>query len=477
MSRPPMLWVDVSDLVDYLMRHNRPSGIQRVAFEICSALNRQDGGAGRIGFVTRRGGPRDLMTVDWTELDAAYASITKAFVPPRPAAPPPPNPRGDIRLPEIDTRNILSAGLMLQGRALLELVRLPLALASVAWTALSGRVRRHRPIQTLHGRPAAKTSDFESKPFATAAAPGDCMIVLGSPWFHDDYVKTVRWLRDELRVRFGLLMHDLIPVRRPEWCDRSVIVRFSAWHRTVLPFADQVFANSRYTAEDVAAWAESRGIALQNPVRPVPIGTGLKPEPVGDADALNHLPAPGSYVLFVSTLEARKNHALLFRVWRRLLSDLPRDSVPTLVFAGNVGWLVADLMQQLENARWLDGKIRLVSHPSDAELSALYRGCKFTIFPSLHEGWGLPVSESLALGQPCLASATTALPEAGGDLARYFDPENFDSAYSAIRAVLDDPAGLEDWRRTVRRDFRPVSWAESARVIRETVDALEISPA
>jgi glycosyltransferase involved in cell wall biosynthesis len=190
-----------------------------------------------------------------------------------------------------------------------------------------------------------------------------------------------------------------------------------------------------------------------------------------------HLPAPGSYVLFVSTLEARKNHVLLFRTWRRLLTDLPRDRVPTLVFAGNVGWLVADLMQQLENARWLDGKIQLVSHPSDEELRALYRGCQFTVFPSLHEGWGLPVSESLALGRPCLASNTTSLPEAGGDLARYFDPENFDSAYRAVRGVIDDPAGLEAWREKVRRDFRPVPWSESATAIRRAVDALEVSAA
>ncbi|MDT8349839.1 glycosyltransferase, partial [Roseomonas mucosa] len=92
--------------------------------------------------------------------------------------------------------------------------------------------------------------------------------------------------------------------------------------------------------------------------------------------------------------------------------------------AGRVGWLVADLMQQLENAEWLGGKIRLVRDPSDEELLALYRGCRFTLFPSLFEGWGLPVSESLALGRPCIASNRTSLPEAGGALARYFDPDD-----------------------------------------------------
>jgi glycosyltransferase involved in cell wall biosynthesis len=460
-----MLWVDVSDLVDYLMRHNRPSGIQRVAFEICGALHRQDGGTGRVGFVMREGGPRDLMTVDWNELESAYATFTKASVPTRPAQ----GLRGDLAPPEIDSRNILMAGLVLQGRALLELSRLPFAVGAALWNSARGLSRR-RPIQTLHGRWTAKAAGLDSKPLASVATPGDSLIVLGSPWFHDDYVKTVRWARDDLRLRFGLLIHDLIPIRRPEWCDRTIITGFAAWHRSVLPFVDQVFANSRFTAADVTEWTRTSGIALQNPVCPVPIGTGLSAR--SDAPPAPHLPTPGSYVLFVSTLEARKNHALLFRIWRRLLTDLPRDQVPTLVFAGNVGWLVSDLMQQLENAGWLGGKIQLVSDPSDAELHALYRGCLFTVFPSLHEGWGLPVSESLALGQPCLASNSTSLPEAGGDLARYFDPENFDSAYQAVRAVIDDPAGLEAWRQKVRRDFRPVPWSESAATIRQAVEAL-----
>src|ERR1700729_1082186 len=78
-----VLWVDVSDLVDYLMSHNRPSGIQRVTFEICAALQRRDDGAGRVGFVVRQGEPRDLVTLDWNELESAFGLVTKASVPKR----------------------------------------------------------------------------------------------------------------------------------------------------------------------------------------------------------------------------------------------------------------------------------------------------------------------------------------------------------------------------------------------------------
>jgi glycosyltransferase involved in cell wall biosynthesis len=142
-----------------------------------------------------------------------------------------------------------------------------------------------------------------------------------------------------------------------------------------------------------------------------------------------------------------------------------------------VGWLVADLMQQLENTAWLDGKIRLVQDPTDAELRALYSGCLFTLFPSLYEGWGLPVTESLAFGKPCIASNRTSLPEAGGRLARYFDPDDLHDAYRVIRAAIEDRHGLAAWEQRVVREFRPVSWEETAEAIMRRFDQPPATPA
>jgi glycosyltransferase involved in cell wall biosynthesis len=132
--------------------------------------------------------------------------------------------------------------------------------------------------------------------------------------------------------------------------------------------------------------------------------------------------------------------------------------------------MVDDLIHQLRNASFLNGKIVLVDNPSDGELKSLYNGCLFTVFPSLYEGWGLPVTESLSLGKPCIVSNAASLPEAGGALARYFDPENATEATAVIRAVLEDRAGLAAWEAQVVREFRPVSWEVSARAL---VDILE----
>ncbi|UPG73127.1 glycosyltransferase family 4 protein [Roseomonas gilardii subsp. gilardii] len=481
---PSTIWVEIGDLVQYFESGVRPSGIQRVTFEICRALHGADAGAGRVRFV-RRSGPRQLDTVSWRQIESAFgriiapASTTAA----RPGVERAARDDGMGHGAEPDVRALLASGLRLQGAALRELLRLPAVAGAEALELTRRRLRRRH----LAGKTASQLRFEEGVPLEQVARPGDSLLVLGSPWFINDYGQTVRWLRDDLRMRFALLIHDLIPIRRPEWCDRGVIISFIAWHRGVLPLADQIFANSRATAEDVTRWAQEIGLDLPRPVRPVPMGTGLGIAALpmassgnavaGAGAAASDLPEPGSYVLFVSTLEARKNHALLFRVWRRLLGEMPREQVPTLVFAGRVGWLVADLMQQLENAEWLGGKIRLVRDPSDEELLALYRDCRFTLYPSFYEGWGLPVSESLALGRPCIASDRTSLPEAGGALARYFDPDDLDDACATIRAVIEDPQGLEEWRERVAREFRHVPWSDSADAIRETMARLEAEEA
>lgn len=296
--------------------------------------------------------------------------------------------------------------------------------------------------------------------------PDDILLALGAPWFHPDYGALLAQTKSRHGVRVGLLLYDLIPLRFPEWCHQSLNLRFGNWLLSTLPECDWLFAISRASAEEVAQFARERGIELPGAVQPVPLGTGFTAGMPSAEPAPRKLSLPADpYVLFVSTIEPRKNHMLLVHVWRRLLNDMPFAEVPVLVFAGRVGWMVSDLMQQLANADYFQGKIRIVQDPTDAELSVLYRGALFTVFPSLVEGWGLPVTESLALGKPCVIANVTSLPEAGGALARYFDPDSAPEAYRVIRATIEDRAGLDAWTAEVVRAFRPVPWSA-------TVDAL-----
>jgi glycosyltransferase involved in cell wall biosynthesis len=301
--------------------------------------------------------------------------------------------------------------------------------------------------------------------FATHAAPGDVLLALGGLWWHPDYASLIRTHRQRYGLRFAVMIYDLVPLRHPEWCEHGLIRLFRGWFESAVPLSDHVFAISQATAADVEDYARQHGLTLATPVLPIPIGTGFSVAPKPTASPRRPLPAPDTYALIVGTIEARKNHMLAFRVWQRLLQDLPAERVPALVFAGRIGWLVQDLMQQIANTDHLHGRLIVIQSPTDAELDTLYRGCLFTLCPSYFEGWGLPVTESLSYGKPCLIADRTSLPEAGGALVRCFDPDDLHDAYRAIRTVVEDRADLARWQMQVQREFRPVQWSATVEVL------------
>ena len=467
------LWIDVEDLFEYARANPRPSGIQRLAFEIYKALQSRPDAAEFVRFVRHNTPRNSFHVVQWADIVALFAGLTEST--PEPTQLPLPGPI----LPHAPSRQFIRKlvhRLPFSIRAHVTNLMLTHSWALRAWINFFDAMARGVAIRLMklfrRVRPASLESELAkpecSDAFDRDAAPGDILLVLGSPWSHPDYAKLIQAQRRR-GLRFALLVYDLIPLRRPEWCDRGLVRVFRAWFDAVFPLCDQVFAISRATAADVEAHTVECGITLPGPVLPIPIGTSFG---LTDAQAQRtaRLPMPGSYALIVSTIEARKNHMLLFRVWRQLLEELPRDAVPTLVFAGRIGWLVDDLLRQIANTNNLDGKLVLIENPTDAELVALYEGCQFTLFPSFFEGWGLPVTESLALGKPCLTSDRTSLPESGGKLARRFDPDNLHDAYRAIREVVEDPAGLARWEAQVRREFKPVSWSVTAEALLAGLD-------
>jgi glycosyltransferase involved in cell wall biosynthesis len=141
-----------------------------------------------------------------------------------------------------------------------------------------------------------------------------------------------------------------------------------------------------------------------------------------------------------------------------------------LVFVGKVGWLVDGLLADLEASGYLNGKVILLPSLSDAELQQAYRSCLFTVFPSLCEGWGLPIVESLAHGKFCVASNHTSIPEAGGDLIDYFDPLNEDDALAKIERPLIDPGYLAAREAKLRAEYRPRTWADCVHALIGALD-------
>jgi glycosyltransferase involved in cell wall biosynthesis len=254
------------------------------------------------------------------------------------------------------------------------------------------------------------------------AQPGDVALFLGAVWIADAVMLAVRRLHAD-GVKCVYLLYDLTPVLQTGHT-AAVNHLFDRYLELVLTTASRVPAISESSRRDFESFALSHG-------KPAPEGaaTGLPAGLLPKGESTNPWSRP--YVLFVGTIESRKQHALALEAWRRLL-DRHAD-LPDLVCVGRLGWHAEDFLEPYVASRGLDGRVSVLSHSvSDEQLHDLYANCEFTVYPSSYEGWGLPVSESLAFGKVVITARNSSLTEAGGELASYFQTGQIDDFISVI---------------------------------------------
>jgi len=296
--------------------------------------------------------------------------------------------------------------------------------------------------------------------FEQLARAGDIVISPGASWGLPSYGKHMAAAKARYGIRFAILVHDMIPVENGGLVETRHAHQFRKWLEETVPNADAILTVSKYSRHALLGFAAAAGWVVPS-IDVVRLGGGFSPRP--GAGSRRKLCLPPRYVLFVSTIEIRKNHRLLVRVWRRLAARHDADAVPVLIFAGQLGWMVDDLLADLAASGYVSGKIELRPGLSDDELDEAYRCCLFTIFPSLCEGWGLPIAESLAHGKFCVASNRTSIPEVGGDLIDYFDPSDDDDALAKVERLLFEPGYLAAREARLRAEYRPHTWADCAR--------------
>jgi glycosyltransferase involved in cell wall biosynthesis len=228
---------------------------------------------------------------------------------------------------------------------------------------------------------------------------------------------------------------------------------------SVDPDRDFVIANSEATASDVAALLPMRRERIF--VTPFAADPGVfhpetSPERIEEVRRRYGVP-PGPYLLSLGTVEPRKNLPRLLRCFFRM-AEQEAFSDLQLMLVGPAGWKTGEIFATIESRPDLRSRVRLTGFVPDADLAALYSGARAFVYPSLYEGFGLPVLEAMQCGTPVVTSDTSSMPEVAGDAAVCVPPGDGDALYHALHRLVSDDAWAAQLGRRGRERSRRYSW-------------------
>lgn len=250
-----------------------------------------------------------------------------------------------------------------------------------------------------------------------------------------------RWVRD-VDVRPIYLIHDLIPITHPEYCRSGEREKHVDRIETVLRTASGIITNSEATLRGLEAFGKSESLPSPPAIAAL---LGCK-EFVSFAEQVSSDTPPTFLIL--GTIEPRKNHLMLLQVWTRITEQFGARA-PRLLIIGHRGWECEQTFDLLDRSEALRGTVVEISHCSDEMLATYLASARALLFPSLVEGYGLPIVEALGAGIPVIASDLPVFREIAGNIPEYLD-------------ALDGPA----WERATVDYAAPGSAARAAQLER-----------
>lgn len=293
--------------------------------------------------------------------------------------------------------------------------------------------------------------------------PEDTLLILSGDWSDDTFADLIAELKSAQAFKIGQIIYDMLPATQPAFFVPGMPEQFSRYMEKIFSLADIIFAISKATKDDILGFQKTRGL-LPVTIKVFRLGEDfVKLDPIKPKMDI----VSDKYVLCVGTIEARKNHMLLYYAMKEAIRL--NKPIPPIVIAGKRGWLVEDFLYLTENDPQLKNKIMFINNATDQELAWLFKNCLFTVYPSLYEGWGLPVAESLFYGKFCLASNSSSIPEVAGDLIDYFSPTDPHALFELMVEYDKNPKALEQKVARMKRSYNPTSWDDTFNEVRNTL--------
>jgi glycosyltransferase involved in cell wall biosynthesis len=289
-------------------------------------------------------------------------------------------------------------------------------------------------------------------------ARDDVFISVGLDWDSSNY-PLMYWLKKRIGFQFVGAFYDAIPILHPEYVHSIYFPKVFFSHFYHLNYlADRVFCISDFSRSQYLSVTSAHGMGRAPRLQTIHLGDAI---PTAEKQGVAHNRSlPRDYILYVSTIEARKNHRVLLEAW---IQAAERGiEMPHMVCVGMHGWGVADLFSRHEANPTIQQQFHFLNDVTDDELSALYRDALFCVFPSYIEGWGLGATEALAQAKICVISSAPALVEATRGLMPSLDPDDVAAWIDIVHDLSTNPEKRKALEFVIRNEFRPKSWGKFA---------------
>ncbi|HWD37702.1 MAG TPA: glycosyltransferase family 1 protein [Fimbriimonas sp.] len=285
---------------------------------------------------------------------------------------------------------------------------------------------------------------------------------------HDVWLATSHSVPFRSKIPNVAMIHDMIPMVYPQFCDRLQ----AAYLQFMLVYASKrsthIITNSEATRGEIVKYAR----VSPDKITVLPLGPGStltrRDPPSVKPNELADIPFK-RFLLTLGTLEPRKNIPTLLKAMAMLQERGALEDLG-LVIAGGRGWKEQGIFDQLEQMHIRD-RVAFVGYVPDERLPALFASCDAFIYPSLLEGFGMPILEAMICGAPVLTTGQGAMKEVGGTAARYFDPLSVEEMAKCIeQSVFCPEESREAWAQKGFERAKAFSWENCAE---KTIEALE----
>jgi len=269
-------------------------------------------------------------------------------------------------------------------------------------------------------------------------------------------------------VKIAVCYQDLIPIMWPQYAASETICSFLGYMTACVTYGDLFISSTRTNIEYLQDFMRQIGVENPAPCAVSWLGMDFKErrQEGRPAKRLEGIVGRGKYLLMVGTVEPRKNHRLVLDAmdWELFAAGWQ------LVIAGRQGWDIDETAERIRNHPQLGRQLHWIEDATDADIEYLYVHSRFVVFPSLTEGFGLPIVEACGRGIPVLSSDHPVLREVGGSYCGYFSPHNPQSLLDTLEQADREPV-YRQLRETLR-GYKAISWDEVAERIGTSIKGL-----